>query len=101
MTEKSYLVKEDKVAIAQSRVDETRAIATLNVVKLATASKNIEEKLLPSAIDIVLEGKQDAEHATNLQTEVKKRGKQLYMFMISVCLIFGTIIAVLIGLAFA
>ena len=29
----------------------------MNVVKLATASKNIEEKLLPSAIDIVLEGK--------------------------------------------
>jgi hypothetical protein len=50
-------------------------IATLNVVKLAAASKNIEEKLLPSAIDIVLEGKQDAEHASNLQTEVKKRGK--------------------------
>jgi len=29
----------------------------LNVVNLASASKNIEEKLLPSAIDIVLEGK--------------------------------------------
>lgn len=55
--EKSYLVREDKVAIAQSRVDETKAIATLNVVKLAATSKNIEEKLLPSAIDIVLEGK--------------------------------------------
>ncbi len=75
VSEKCYLVKEDKVAIAQSRVDETRVIATLNVVKLAAASKNIEEKLLPSAIDIVLEGKQDAEHASNLQTEVKKRGK--------------------------
>ena len=66
VVEKSYLVKEDKVAIAQSMVDETRTIASLNVMKLATASKNIEEKLLPSAIDIVLEGKQDAEHATNL-----------------------------------
>jgi len=38
-------------------VDETKAIATLNVFKLVEASKNIEEKLLPSAIDIVLEGK--------------------------------------------
>jgi len=74
-------------------------IASLNVVKLAAASKNIEEKLLPSAIDIVLEGKQDAEHATNLQTEVKKRGKQLYCYLVSICLVFGTIIAVLIGLA--
>lgn len=57
VAEKSYLVKEDKVAVAQSRVDETKAIATLNVFKLVEASKNIEEKLLPSAIDIVLEGK--------------------------------------------
>lgn len=97
--EKSYLVKEDKVAIAQSRVDETKAIASLNVVKLAAASKNIEEKLLPSAIDIVLEGKQDAEHATNLQTEVKKRSKQLYCYMISVCMVLATIVAVLVGLA--
>ena len=44
-------------------MDETVSIATLNVVKLAANTKDIEEKLLPSAIDIVLEGKQDAEHA--------------------------------------
>ena len=38
-------------------MDETVKIAALNVEKLAAISKDVEEKLLPSALDIVLEGK--------------------------------------------
>ena len=40
--DKSYMVKEDKVAVASSKCEEITVIAQLNIVGLASAHKDIE-----------------------------------------------------------
>lgn len=58
-TDQSYLVREDKVAVSQQKANEAKAIAAKGLSKLVENNTEIEEELLPSAIEIALAGKEE------------------------------------------
>ena len=64
-----FLVKEDKIAVAQQKVNETKAIANKNVKELAKTNNSIDEELLPSALDLAVAGKEEENIANEIHHE--------------------------------
>ncbi len=50
--ERDYMVVQDKVAVAQQKVYQTKQIAQENVTKLYENTTILEEKLLPTSLDL-------------------------------------------------
>ena len=96
VTNQSYLVREDKVAIAQQKVNETKTIASDNLKKLSQNNTEIEEELLPSAIEIALAGKEEEMIANEIQQEEVKRSRCLYLWIVAAILILLAIIVVIV-----
>lgn len=71
-------------------------IASQNVKKLAENNTEIEEELLPSAIEIALAGKEEEMIANEIQQEEVKRSRQLYLWIAIVLLILVAIIVVVV-----
>jgi hypothetical protein len=66
------------------------------VKKLAENNTEIEEELLPSAIEIALAGKEEEMIANEIQQEEVKRSRQLYLWIAIVLLILVAIIVVVV-----
>ena len=64
--------------------------------KLAENNTEIEEELLPSAIEIALAGKEEEMIANEIQQEEVKRSRQLYLWIAIVLLILVVIIVVVV-----
>ncbi len=64
--------------------------------KLAENNTEIEEELLPSAIEIALAGKEEEMIANEIQQEEVKRSRQLYLWIAIVLLILVAIIVVVV-----
>jgi len=52
------MVVQDKVAVAQGKVDKTKKIAQDNITKLYANTKGIEDQLLPTSMDLVDEAQE-------------------------------------------
>ena len=68
-----FLVKEDKISVAQQKVNETNQIASESLKKLAQNTNDIEQNLLPSALDLAVEGKLEENIAIEIHGEEIKR----------------------------
>ena len=64
--------------------------------KLAENNTEIEEELLPSAIEIALAGKEEEMIANEIQQEEVKRSRQLYLWIAIILLIIVAIIVVVV-----
>ena len=64
--------------------------------KLAENNTEIEEELLPSAIEIALAGKEEEMIANEIQQEEVKRSRQLYLWIAIILLILVAIIVVVV-----
>jgi uncharacterized membrane protein len=66
------------------------------VRKLADNNTEIEEELLPSAIEIALAGKEEEMIANEIQQEEVKRSRCLYLWIAAVVLILIGVIVVIV-----
>ncbi len=64
--------------------------------KLADNNTEIEEELLPSAIEIALAGKEEEMIANEIQQEEVKRSRCLYLWIAAVVLILIGVIVVIV-----
>ncbi len=65
--EREYMVVQDKVAVAQMKVNQTKQIAQDNITKLYANSKGIEEQLLPTSLDLVDEAQEGEQLANDIK----------------------------------
>ena len=94
--ERDYMVVQDKVAVAQVKVNQTKQIAQDNVTKMYENTKEIEDKLLPSSLDLVDEAKEGEQLANDIKQEEVKRRRSLWCYIIIfVLIIVGIVLAIL------
>ena len=60
------MVVQDKVAVAQGKVDKTKKIAQDNITKLYANTRGIEEQLLPTSMDLVDEAQEGEQLANDI-----------------------------------
>lgn len=65
--EREYMVVQDKVAVAQVKVNQTKQIAQDNITKLYANTKGIEEQLLPTSLDLVDEAQEGEQLANDIK----------------------------------
>jgi len=66
------------------------------VKKLAENNTEIQEELLPSAIEIALAGKEEDMIANEIQQEEVKRSRQLYVWIAIIVLVVIAIVVVVV-----
>ena len=77
-------------------MNETKAIASDNVKKLAQNNTEIVEELLPSAIEYALAGKEGEIIAQEIEQEEIKRSRCLYVWIALIILIVIAVIVVVV-----